>query len=72
MLVLKGDSRVEHHIGPNPMHPNRSSCLSLSLNDQVFGPFLEQMIRSVYYTVHVLGVLSASTIPRDGTGWYKP
>ena len=26
---------------------------------------------SVYSTVRALGLVPASTIPRDGTGWYK-
>ena len=30
------------------------------------------MLRSVYCTVHALGLVPASTIPRDGTGCYKP
>ena len=32
----------------------------------------EQMLRSVYSTVHTLGVVPDSTLPREGTGWYKP
>ena len=75
--VLKGDSMVWHHIGPNRMYPDRSSCLGLSANgwmsqDQVFCTFSEQMLRSVYSTIHGLGLVPASTIPRGGSGWYKP
>ena len=40
--------------------------------EQVLCTFLEQMLRSVYSTVHAIGLLLASTIPRDGNGWYKP
>ena len=64
---------VGHHIGPNRMHPDRGSCLSMSANgsmrDQVFCTFSKQMLRRVYSTV---GLVSASTFPRGGTGWYKP
>ena len=63
---------VGHHIGPNRMHPDRISCLSLSANDHVVSTFSEQKLRSVYSTLHALGLAPASTIPRDGTGWYKP
>ena len=31
-LVLKDDCMEGHHIGLNRMHPDRSSCLSLSAN----------------------------------------
>ena len=74
LFVLKGDSMVlvGHHIGPNQIHLYRSACLSLSANDQVVSTFSEQKLRSVYSTVHALGLVSASTMPSDGTGWYKP
>ena len=29
----------------------------------------EQMLRSAYSTEHALGVVPASTIPRDGIAW---
>ena len=66
VLVLKGDSMVRHHMGPNRMHPDRSSCLGLSANgwmsqDQVFCTFSEQMLRSVYCTVHALGLVLLNT-----------
>ena len=67
VFVLKGDSMVEHHIGPNRMHPDRSFCLSWSGNDQVVSAFSEQKLRRVYSTVHALGPVPAGTIPRDGT-----
>jgi hypothetical protein len=77
VLVLKDDSMVQHHMGPNQMHPDRSSCLGLSANgwmsqDQVFWTFSEQMLRSVYCTVHALGLVPASTLPWVCTGWNKP
>ena len=31
-LVLKDDSMVRHHMGPNRMHSDRSPCLGLSAN----------------------------------------
>ena len=31
----------------------------------------EQMLRSADFTVHALGLVPASTIPRDGIGWHK-
>ena len=60
VLVLKDDSMVQHHMGPNQMHPDRSSCLGLSVNgwmsqDQMFCTFSEHMLRNVYCTVHALG-----------------
>ena len=62
VLVLKGDIMVRHHMGPNRMHPDRSSCLGLSANgwmsqDQVFCTFSEQMLRSVYSTILTLEYL---------------
>ena len=72
VYILKGDSRVGHHIGSNRMHPGRSFCLSLSANDQVVCTFLEQMLKSAHSTVHALELVPASIILRAGTGWYKP
>ena len=33
--------------------------------------FTEPMLRSAYSVIHFVGLVPASTIPRDGTGWYK-
>ena len=68
---------VRHHMGPNRMYPDISSCLGLSANglmsqDQVFCMLLEQILSSVYSTVHAIGLVSASTIPWNGNVWYKP
>ena len=65
-LVLKDDSMVWHHMGPSRMHPDRSSCLGLSANgwlsqDQLFCTFSETMLRSVYRTVHALGLVLLNT-----------
>ena len=77
VLVLKGDSMVRHHMGPNRRHPDRSSCMGLSANgwmsqDQVFCTFSEQMLRIVYSAKHSPGFVSASATPWECTGWYKP
>ena len=32
VLILKGDSMVRYHIGPNRMDPDQSSCLNLFLD----------------------------------------
>ena len=69
ILVLKGESMDRHPMGPNRMHPDRSSCLGLSANgwmskDQVLCTFSLQMLRSVYSTEHALGLVPASTVPR--------
>ena len=69
-FVLKGDRMIGHHLGPYQIHPYISSCLSLSANDQVVTTFSEQKFKNVYSIVHALGVVSASTIPSDGNGWY--
>ena len=37
MHVLKGNSMGRHHMGPNQMHPDISSCLNLTVNDSI-GP----------------------------------
>ena len=29
-------------------------------------------VSNKYSTIHALGLVPASTIPRDGTSWYKP
>ena len=34
-------------------------------------PYMEGLATG-YSTVHALGLVPASTIPKDGTGWYKP
>ena len=33
--------------------------------------FSEQILKSKYSTIHALGLIPASTIPRDSIGWYK-
>ena len=79
-MVLKVDSMVGHHIGPNRTHPeswqkllSESVCEWLNeLMDQEFCKVTEQMLRSGYSRVHALGIVPASAILRDGTGWYKP
>ena len=45
------------------MHPDRSFCLGLSANNQVFCIFSEQMLRSVYCRVHALSLVPDSTLP---------
>ena len=72
-LVLKDDSMERHHMGPNRVHPDRSSCLGLSANgwlsqDQVFCTFSEQMLRSVYRTVQLVPAFTSQYTPM-GVYW---
>ena len=61
---MKGDNIVGHHIGPNQMHPDRRSCLSLSANDQVHGQYILR--------ADAQDCVFHSTCPRDCSRQYTP